>query len=279
MSESNPANAAPPQPVIIKKVKGGHGGHHGGAWKVAYADFVTAMMALFIVLWLMNTSKAVQDAVSGYFKDPKGFAKQTGTGQAGTGQGITFSPADVGQLKGKLEAAIKQLPEFQKIKEHVQISVTGEGVRIELLESEKGMFFDSGSPRPSDHARHLLAMLGPEIGKMPVNVIVEGHTDSKPYSGTSVYSNWELSTERANAARQVLIATGVGGQQVRQVRGFADQQLRKPEQPTDASNRRVSIIVQFQNPTGSAPPEIPKITQGSLPVAAQAASGHSSKGH
>lgn len=234
---------AAPVIIIKRKAKGG-GGHHGGAWKVAYADFVTAMMALFIVLWLMNTKKEVREAIGGYFKDPAGFARHTGTGQAGAGNGIQISRDNLDQLKERLEK-MRQLPQFQAIKDYVKLTVTGEGLRIELLESEKGTFFDSGSPHPSPQARVLLARLAQELGKLKNSIAVEGHTDSRRYAGTSVYSNWELSTERANAARRLMQESGVRPDQVKQVRGFADQRLYKPDKPEDASNRRVTIIVQF----------------------------------
>src|SRR5437588_5657227 len=131
-------------PIIIIRKKAAHGAHHGGAWKVAYADFVTAMMALFIVLWLMSSSDQVRKAIGGYFQDPKGYGKQVGTTLAGSGESIAVTKLDMTQIKEKLEQAMKKAPEFQALKDHIQIMVTGEGLRIELLETEKGMFFDSG---------------------------------------------------------------------------------------------------------------------------------------
>jgi chemotaxis protein MotB len=124
-------------PIVIKK-KIVHAGHHGGAWKVAYADFVTAMMALFIVLWLMGASEPVKKSVAGYFRDPSGKKAETGTGQAGVGENLSLGKQDMNQLKQKLEAAMKQAPELEKLKDQVQMTVTGEGLRIELLESEVG---------------------------------------------------------------------------------------------------------------------------------------------
>ena len=181
------------QPIIIKKKKGGgHGGHHGGAWKVAYADFVTAMMALFIVLWLMNSSKPVKEAVAGYFRDPTGYAKGQGSGQAGTGQGIMIGKDDMGQLKDKLEGAMKQLPEFEKIKNQVQFTVTGEGLRVELLESAQQVFFTPGNSIPTDNGQQTLEMLAKELGKLPNNLVIEGHTDSKPFAASGSYSNWSF---------------------------------------------------------------------------------------
>ena len=136
-------------PIIIIKKKGGHGGHHGGAWKVAYADFVTAMMALFIVLWLMNSSEQVRKAISAYFQDPSGTGQQSGSASAGTGETVSVGKDNMAKLKDKLEQAMKKSPEFEKLKDYVQMSVTGEGLRVELMESEKGMFFESGSAAPA----------------------------------------------------------------------------------------------------------------------------------
>jgi chemotaxis protein MotB len=237
--------ATPIQPIIIiKKKKGGHGGHHGGAWKVAYADFVTAMMALFIVLWLMNTSQDVKKAVAGYFKDPKGSSKQAGSSVAGVGESLTLSKNQMGQLKEKLEEALKQNPEFDKLKDHVKMTVTGEGLRIELIENEKGMFFETGQPSPTESGKSLIDELARQIGKLPNGILIEGHTDSQNYSNPN-YTNWELSSDRANAARRIMDTTGLRPNQVGQVRGFADQQLRLPGNPQDASNRRISIIVRY----------------------------------
>src|SRR5438093_795414 len=130
-------------PIIVIKKKRGHGGHHGGAWKVAYADFVTAMMALFIVLWLLSSSEEVKKAVGGYFSDPTGSGKMMGSSMAGAGESLSVTKDDMGKLKDKLQEAMKQLPKFNEIKDQVQITVTGEGLRVELLETANGMFFDS----------------------------------------------------------------------------------------------------------------------------------------
>src|ERR1700743_2078545 len=123
------------RPIIIIRKKGGHGGHHGGAWKVAYADFVTAMMALFIVLWLLNTSEKVQKSISAYFRDPSGASTQTGSATAGTGETASVNKDDMANLKEKLENAVKRSPEFEKLKDNVTMTVTGEGLRVELIES------------------------------------------------------------------------------------------------------------------------------------------------
>lgn len=237
-----PANQ--PQIIIIKKKSGGHGGHHGGAWKVAYADFVTAMMALFIVLWLMNSTPDVKKAVSGYFRDPSSLGKQSGTMTNGAGENLTITKESMEGLKEKLEQAVRKTPEFQKLKNNVEITITDEGLRIELLESDKGMFFESGSPVPTETGKDLLVQLAKQLGTMKNPLLVEGHTDSQRYEKDG-YTNWELSADRANAARRIMQVSGLQTAQVAQVRGFADQHLRLKDKPKDASNRRISIIVQY----------------------------------
>jgi len=233
------------QPIIVLKRKpAGHAGHHGGAWKVAYADFVTALMALFIVLWLMGANDDVKHAVAGYFRDPRGYGKQLGSAVGGTGESLTVSKGQMGGLKDKLEGALGHIPEFDKFKNNVQMTVTGEGLRIELLETEKGMFFESGVAQPSDCGRELLVELATELGKLNNPILIEGHTDSRPFNSPT-YSNWELSTDRGNSARRLMQSSGLRPNQVLQVRGYADQQLRDPAHPEDASNRRVSVIVLY----------------------------------
>jgi chemotaxis protein MotB len=267
------------QPIIIKK-KQGHGGHHGGAWKVAYADFVTAMMALFIVLWLLNSSKQIQEAVGGYFRDPTGTAKKVGSNQTGTGENFTLAKQDIPKLKEQLLKAIKQSLAFPKLKNNVDMTVTSEGLRIELLESASGTFFTSGSSKPTDGCVEMLTLLAQELGKLPNHVSIEGHTDAKPYGGDGTYSNWELSSDRGNSARRVMQANGLRADQVSQVRGFADQRLRVPKDPLDPSNRRISLIVQYVIPAeeedsketaagegkeGAKAPEGAKPAEGSAP--------------
>jgi chemotaxis protein MotB len=233
------------QPIIIKK-RIVHGGHHGGAWKVAYADFVTAMMALFIVLWLMGSSEPVKKAVAGYFRDPSGKAAEKGSALGGLGENISIRKDDMGKLKEKLQSAMMQSPELAKLKNQVQMTVTGEGLRIELLESEVGTFFEKGSSHPSSTGKDMLDMLARQLGKMPNRMLIEGHTDSQPFAASvGGYSNWELSADRANSARKLMQESGLSKDQVAEVRGYADQRLRKPEDPKNASNRRVSIVVKY----------------------------------
>jgi chemotaxis protein MotB len=233
------------RPIIILKKKGGHGGHHGGAWKVAYADFVTAMMALFIVLWLLNSSKQIQEAVGGYFKDPTGTSKKVGSNMAGAGENFTLTRDNMPKLKEQLQQAMRQMTDFEKLKSHIEMTVTTEGLRIELSESATGTFFDSGSAKLNGDGREMLVTLAQELGKLPNKLSIEGHTDSKPYAPSATYGNWELSTDRGNAARRIMQSSGIGPDQITQVRGFADQRLRKPDAPLDPANRRISLIVQY----------------------------------
>ncbi len=234
-------------PIIIIKKKVAHAGHHGGAWKVAYADFVTAMMALFIVLWLLNSSEQVRIAVSAYFQDPSGTGAHSGSASTGTGETVSVNKDDMTKLKEKLEQALKKSPELEKLKDYVQMSVSGEGLRVEMIESEKGIFFESGNARPSETGRELLVKLTEELKRLPNDLLIEGHTDAKPFSSNGDYSNWELSTDRANAARKLMEADGLPHGRIVQVRGFADQSLRDKAHPESAANRRISVIVRYQD--------------------------------
>ncbi|MGA2744055.1 MAG: flagellar motor protein MotB [Candidatus Sulfotelmatobacter sp.] len=245
------------RPIIVIKKKVNHGGHHGGAWKVAYADFVTAMMALFIVLWLMNSSKQVQEAIGGYFKDPSGNSKKVGTDKRGSGENFMLKKEDMPKLKEQLQKAVQKLDDFDKLKNQIQMTVTGEGLRIELLESASGTFFGSGSTVPNQDGKELLVLLAAELGKLPNKLSIEGHTDSKPYTGARGYGNWELSADRANAARRLMQQNGIREDQVSQVRGYADQRLRNSKDALDPSNRRISLIVQYIE-TDTDPDEKPE---------------------
>jgi chemotaxis protein MotB len=222
--------------------------HRGGAWKVAYADFVTALMALFIVLWMMNATDRVKASVTGYFRDPKGYTRKLGAGPGASGEGLSVDSRNVSQIERRIQNALARMSEFPQIRDHIQVSVTGEGLRIDLLETEMGLFFVTGSPAPTAEGEHLLRLLAAEIAKMPNQVVIEGHTDSHPFRNadpSSGYGNWELSTDRANAARRLLAASGMRPQQVAEVRGFADQKLLDESHPDSPSNRRISLVVRF----------------------------------
>ena len=236
------AKSTAPVIIIVKKKHGDHDDEHGGAWKVAYADFVTAMMALFIVLWLLSASEKVQKAVGGYFQDPTGNGRQTGSTNAGIGETLTVNRQDLEKLKEKLAQAMRQIPALQHMENQVRMTITAEGLRIDLLETEHGLFFDKGNPKPSEAGSDLLEVLASELVNLPNKIAIEGHTDATPY-GRADYSNWELSSDRANAARRILVQNGLKEDRISQVRGFADQRPLLKDDPTNPSNRRISIIV------------------------------------
>ena len=230
--------------ILIKRRRRGHGGHHGGAWKVAYADFVTALMSLFIVLWLTSTSDSVKRSVAQYFNDPKGTSTLQGTNRNGAGHALALDRKGMEKLKEQLLDAARQMPNFDKLKNQVEITATQDGLRIELLEQPGGTFFQLGSAEPTAALRDFLKAISPELGRLPNQISIEGqYTDSLPYSENSLYSNWELSTDRANAARRLMQMNGIASGQVAEVRGFADQLLRRPDRPEDPSNRRITLIV------------------------------------
>lgn len=277
------------EPIIIKKKKG-HGahGHHGGAWKVAYADFVTAMMAFFIVMWILGQNDEVKKQVEAFFKDPGAFNFITGkraspidlnlVPEEGKGKGdekkdnfffvvppdkdtskkisneslkkaINDSIAAAERVKKMAEefenfiqTKLKQSSDLKEILSSIKIEMTKDGLRIELLEMNESVFFELGSSRVTAKAREILAALAREIGKLPNYISIEGHTDSRKYTG-SEYSNWELSADRANASRKILESSGLWDGQVLMVTGYADRKLRNPDNPFDVSNRRISILI------------------------------------
>ena len=256
--------------IIIIKKKGGHAGHHGGAWKVAYADFVTAMMAFFLVMWLMGSSKPVQDAVGGYFRDPKGTEAKKGNNLVGPGDIADLKKHDpLAELETQVKKAMEKMSNFDQLKKQIEMTDTPEGLRIEMVEDAKGTFFENGKAEPTKALDEVLKILAAETGKLPNPVSIEGHTDSKPYANSASYSNWELSTDRANAARRLMTDHGLRPDQVVQVRGFADHNLRNPSEPEDPSNRRITIIVQYM-PKTAAPS---MLFDGTVPVAHQMQEG------
>jgi chemotaxis protein MotB len=241
------------QIVVIKKKGHGKHGHHGGAWKVAYADFVTAMMAFFLVMWIVGQSKEMREGVAAYFRDPVAFGNGNGVlpgAKAGTTGERQLAAPDVEAATKALEQAannlrekLKSLPDFDKIRDQVEIRVTPEGLQIELLDSAKEGFFDSGSAVLKPETVSLLQVMGPELGGLGHPVVIDGHTDTAPYAAAEGYGNWELSTDRANAARRVLQVSGIQPDQLEAVRGYAATKLRYPDRPLDPANRRISILV------------------------------------
>jgi len=234
------------QPIIIVKKKVQAAGHHGGAWKVAYADFVTAMMALFIVLWLLSSSESVQKVVGGYFTDPSGNGREMGSTRAGMGDSLKVSnEEDMEKLKERIAQAMQSQPKLKEMGKSVKITVTTEGLRIELLETVTGMFFELGNAKPTKTGEDVLGDIAKQITGIPNAIVIEGHTDAKPYGEGAEYTNWELSSDRANAARRVLMKNGLPSNRIAQVRGYADQNLRDIKDPLNPANRRVTIIVKF----------------------------------
>lgn len=254
--------------IIIKKKAGHHAGHHGGAWKVAYADFVTAMMALFMVMWLMASSEQVKKSIAAYFLDPQGQKKEVGSGGlTGSGKSMFLTVDDMRNLKAKLEQAFRNLPELGKLKDQITMTITGEGLRIELVENSKGTFFESGNAKPTQLGIEAVGVLGTQLGNLPNAIVIEGHTDAVPYPGAGQgYSNWELSTDRANEARRLMQEHGIRPDQIKQVRGYADQSLRNLANPLDPANRRISVIVLYGDPSTA-----PKVPAAGKKVATEAA--------
>jgi len=253
----------PPIIRIVRKSKGG--GHHGGAWKVAYADFVTALMAFFLVMWIVGLSKPVREAVEAYFKDPVGFSNAVREGRsplaagdaAGilsggttpipnqTGKAVVATVEQLGALRQAIVSELEKSPEFRAIRDSVDVNLTREGLRIELMEKSSALFFDPGSAALKERTRHLLAAIARELRQVDNPVVIEGHTDSRPLVRGPDYTNWELSADRANAARRAMEACGLPAKQIIAVRGYADRRPLRPGDPSASVNRRVSILVAF----------------------------------
>ena len=254
------------QVIIIKKPRRGHHGHHGGAWKVAYADFVTAMMAFFLVMWIVGQSKEVKAGVGGYFRDP-GILDQERSKGILPGSTTGINPDSPPELKvaeseqsaddtvvlersaQRIREMLSQLPEWQSLQGQIRVTATSEGLRIELSESNQATFFDSASAHLKPATEQILGVISRELGTLGKPIVIEGHTDSVPYGKGQTYTNWELSADRANAARRQMERSGLTPDLVRAVRGFADKQLAKPDQPRDSANRRVSILVASRSGT------------------------------
>lgn len=248
------------QPIIVKKVIHAAHGHHGGSWKVAYADFMTSMLALFIVLWVIGQSKQTRQAIAEYFKDPsKTPAEIVALIQSENSRAMKVAnpslPPIEAQDKKNLEALRKKLEEALKtIKTDdgreitVRVEWSDDGLRITLLDRDKAPFFDVGSVVPKSHTNRVLRVIGRDLGVIPNPVVIEGHTDRRQFTAdANSYGNWELSTERGNAARRLLISGGLRADRVQEVRGYADKHLLHPYDPFSPENRRVSILVCYMN--------------------------------
>ena len=285
--------------IIVKKKKKGGGGHHGGAWKVAYADFVTAMMAFFLVMWLVTAvSKEQRAAIFDYFKNPsmeQGKSSKPAPGQMGPG-GSSTSPINLGggmdsprvrlekvkdigattavsKTKGtegkdggesdqqaqqqvaeadhkkletlmvELRAAISKSQALEPFKDQLLLDITPEGIRIQIVDAQNRPMFDIGSAHLRDYTQSILHELAPYLASVPNRISITGHTDIRPYPGQGGYSNWELSADRANAARRALVSSGLPDEKIARVVGLSSSVLFDKQDPQNAINRRISIVI------------------------------------
>ncbi len=280
---------APVRPIIVKKIKKAAHGHHGGAWKIAYADFVTAMMAFFLLMWLLGSaSKGQLEGIEKFFKLPLKVALQGGSaigasdsllkggGKDLTKQQLQVKPADgskekekvpeqkskaidindakkalekaekakLEELKSKIEAAIEQSPTLQQYKKQLLLDITSEGLRIIIVDEQNRPMFNSARAELQPYAKQILHEIGQMLNGVPNRISLSGHTDATPYStGEKAYSNWELSSDRANASRRELVAGGMDEAKLLRVVGLSSATLFDKENPFNPINRRISIIV------------------------------------
>ena len=237
--------------IIIKKVKDHGGGHHGGAWKVAYADFVTAMMALFIVLWVLGASdKKFKAGIAHYFREPGVFTGSRGIitngGEEKLGAGIIQAPS-LEVLETYLKRELGGLKELVGVMDQVPITLTEEGLLIEIIDKDKQAFFEVSSAKIKPIMRKVLEAIVHQIGKTPNKIRIGGHTDARAYHDDSYYSNWELSSARALNTRRALEELGLGSERIVQVVGYADRSLRVPDDPLSSENRRIDILILKQD--------------------------------
>lgn len=246
-------------PIIIKRKKHQEHAHHGGSWKVAYADFVTAMMAFFMVLWIMGLSDSTRTQIAGYFNDPLGFSKTPPSSKSIVKFQAQASPAagrskktgsdemdserqtKMGDMVNIIAKVISKNPKLKKLGKSIDITLDGKGMHIELIEKES-TFFESGSAVLSPAGREAIAALAPILAKANAPMSFEGHTDSTPYAGKN-YDNWDLSSDRARALLHEVRANGVPSELFMGQTGYADTQPRIRNNPADPRNRRVSILI------------------------------------
>ncbi|MBU3056333.1 flagellar motor protein MotB [Pseudomonas indica] len=265
------------QPIIVKRVKKTVGGHHGGAWKIAFADFATAMMAFFLVLWLMSAATPEQKKViSGYFKDPIGFTESASPYVIDLGGTPTPAPdktlnpeldsseaqkdIEISEdqvetmaeqieherlelLLQELQNKVEQNPELQRFKDQILFEITQDGLRIQIMDAENRPMFALGSAQLQPYFEDILLAMAETIKAVPNKISISGHTDAKPFVGRGDFGNWELSSNRANAARRALVAGGYPEEQVARVVGYASSALFDRENPLNPVNRRIDIIV------------------------------------
>ncbi|HUU45242.1 MAG TPA: flagellar motor protein MotB [Acidobacteriota bacterium] len=249
------------RPILIVKKRGGHGEHHGGAWKVALADFMTAMMAFFLVMWIMAQSKEIKEGVGGYFRDPVGFSEKIGMGiMNGTPSALTFSRpgSNLTEVERRTQEqvvrtrlketgreivdALLALPGLSDMGDQIEVDLVDEGLRIRLMESDDSTFFALSSADLGPRGMEVFSTIGRILGTLDYDVILEGHTDSRQFPDRR-YTNWELSSDRANTARRVLEASGLEPERILMVRAYGDRRLRYADRPDDPANRRVAILV------------------------------------
>jgi len=269
------------QPIIVKKIKRGGHGHHGGAWKIAYADFVTAMMAFFLLMWLLgSTTEGDKKGIADYFSAPMKVAMFGGSGAGdashvlkGGGQDLTRTTGQVKHgdveserktinlkalkeeqiraeiarlrtLQERIEGELQSNPGLGAFRSQILLEMTRDGLRIQIIDALNRPMFASGSAQVQPYMQDLLRAIGAVLAEVPNRLTLEGHTDATPFSGGERgYSNWELSADRANASRRELLAGSLPDDRVLRVQGLAASQLLKREQPDDPANRRISIVV------------------------------------
>lgn len=269
------------RPIIVKRIKKSAHGHHGGAWKIAYADFVTAMMAFFLLMWLLgSTTKGELEGIAEYFKTPMKVAMQGGSGTGdsssvikGGGKDLTqkvgqvqkaldpvkkqainlkaakeaFEMQELKKLQGlkeKLEKAIETNPMLQQFKKQILIDITTEGLRIQIVDEKNRPMFDLGGAHMKSYTVQILQEIGKMLNEVPNRISLSGHTDSMPYSsGEKGYSNWELSADRANSSRRELIAGGMAESKILRVVGLSSAVMLDDKDPNNPINRRISLIV------------------------------------
>jgi len=260
------------RPIIIKRIKKMAAGHHGGSWKVAYADFVTAMMAFFLLMWLLaSASSSTKVALQYYFKNFSIFSAGSGmmpmpvnptksnSTQASeekkspSGKKLDLGTAkDKSKFEEKKEATQKELRKMIDLKlsqfsDQIQVDVVPEGVRINVMDKSGQPMFLAGAAQFQGWSAQVLKTLAEEINRLPNKVIIEGHTDATPYSGGGQITNWELSTQRAMAARRALEYYSINRDRFSKIIGYADRELLYKDAPTDPRNRRISFILQFED--------------------------------
>lgn len=250
--------------IVVRKKKGHAGGHHGGSWKVAYADFVTAMMAFFLVMWIIGMDENARNAIEGYFSNPVGYKKGYSSGSSPMSSGnapstiqtsrpvrLIMRAAEHERLEeagANIQSRIQHEIRLREMSMLVEVITTEQGLRIELIEGTDGeTFFAVGSSELKPTARTILGVIGDELEVLRNPVVVEGHTDAAMFS-SGRYTNWELSADRANAARRALEQSGIQTDRITEIRGYGSTHLRVPQNPLDPSNRRISILLPFTTP-------------------------------